>query len=576
MFFKTLARAHVTSAATMLWNLLKAQPEIALFASLALGYLIGSFKVGPIQLGGVCGTLIVALVLGQSGARVSPDTKNIAFAVFIFALGFTGGPQFFANVGRGWRYGILSMVEMVAVLALVLAAVGVLKLDRGTAAGLLAGAATESAVIGTASEAIGRLGLSAVETSRLQANIVTAYSVSYLFGLVTIVLFSSQIAPLLLRVNLRAEAERLWRSLGGDGAMSEGQSSAAPSLVGREVRVEGAAGLSVETLEKRYGNNLVMQSVTRDRSALKVQPSLVLRVGDIVFVGGRRDILVKALPEIGSETARSDGSAIYADTLNVMVTRRDIDGLTVAQVRDRASVKDRRGVFISAVSRLETTIPALSGTALRRGDILTLVGAKEDVNKAAAKLGYVLRATQKTDFVYLGLGIILGIALGRVSVAVGTITIALGTGGGCLLAGLLFGWIRSRYPVIGSLPSAAAQILKDFGLCTFIAAVGLGAGADAIRLIHEYGMALPIAGIVITLVPSLASLFIGRFMLKLEVPMLLGAIAGQQCSTPAISALVGVAGNATPVIGYTITYAISNVLLPLMGPVIVGLAGRVN
>ncbi|SAL16448.1 Aspartate/alanine antiporter [Caballeronia terrestris] len=166
----------------MLWHLLAAQPEIALFASLAIGYLFGSFKIGPIQLGGVCGTLIVALILGQSGARMSPDLKNIAFALFIFALRFTGGPQFFANIGRGWRYGFLSIVEMVVVIGLVLGAVALLRLDPGTAAGLLAGAATESAVVGTASEAIGRLGLSAADTACLQANIVTAYSVSYLSG----------------------------------------------------------------------------------------------------------------------------------------------------------------------------------------------------------------------------------------------------------------------------------------------------------------------------------------------------------------------------------------------------------
>jgi AspT/YidE/YbjL antiporter-like protein len=204
------------------------------------------------------------------------------------------------------------------------------------------------------------------------------------------------------------------------------------------------------------------------------------------------------------------------------------------------------------------------------------MGNKEDVARGAARLGYIIRATQKTDFVFLGLGVLLGIAVGRLSVHAGDIDLTLGTGGGCLLAGLLFGWIRSRYPLIGSLPSAAAQILKDFGLCTFIAAVGLSAGPDALRLVREYGIALPVAGIVITLVPALASLFIGRWLLKLDVPMLLGAIAGQQCSTPAISALVGVTGNATPMIGYTITYALSNVLLPLLGPVIVGLASKLG
>src|SRR5258707_11763277 len=107
----------------MIWNLLASQPEIALFASPALGFFIGSFKLGPIQLGGVCGTLIVALVLGQSGARLSPDLKNIAFALFIFALGFTGGPLFFSNIGRGLRYWLLSVVGLVVVIVLVLGSV---------------------------------------------------------------------------------------------------------------------------------------------------------------------------------------------------------------------------------------------------------------------------------------------------------------------------------------------------------------------------------------------------------------------------------------------------------------------
>ncbi|MDR5770699.1 MULTISPECIES: aspartate-alanine antiporter [unclassified Caballeronia] len=560
----------------MLWTLLKAQPEIALFASLAIGFFIGSFKLGPIQLGGVCGTLIVALILGQSGARISPDLKNIAFALFIFALGFTGGPQFFANVGRGWRYGILSLVEVVVVVALVLLSVRLLRLDPGTAAGLLAGGATESAVIGTASEAIGRLGLPAAEIARLQANIVTAYSVSYLFGLVTIVLFSSQFAPLILRVNLRDEAERVWRKLGGDGALSEGQTLAAPPLAGRELKVTAGAGQSIGDLEKRFGYNISVQRVLRDRSVIKAQPSVILKANDRVMVGGRREAIVEALPAIGEEVFGGGVSDVYVEKVDVMLTARALHGLTLAQARARAAPGEGRGVFVAAVTRLDSTIPALPGTQLHRGDVLTLVGNKEDVARGASKLGYIIRATQKTDFVYLGLGVIAGIAIGRFSAPVGGIDITLGTGGGCLLAGLLFGWIRSRYPVIGSLPSAAAQILKDFGLCTFIAAVGLSAGADALRLIREFGIALPLAGIVITLGPALASLFIGRMLLKLEVPMLLGAIAGQQCSTPAISALVGVTGNATPVIGYTITYAISNVLLPLLGPLVVGLASKLG
>jgi putative transport protein len=558
----------------MIAELLRSQPEIALFASLALGYFIGSFKIGPVQLGGVCGTLIVSLLLGQTGARLAPDLKNIAFALFIFALGFTGGPQFFANVGRGWRYGLLSIVEIVTVLVLVMIAVVVMRLDAGTAAGLLAGAATESAVIGTASEAIGKLGLADTDTVRLQANIVTAYSVSYLFGLITIVLFTSQFAPLLLRVNLREEAERLWHKLGGDGALDEGQRLGAPALVSREFRVGPAAGLAIGALEERYGGNLTVEQVERNGAQLAIDSQLVLAASDIALVVGRREAVVEAARAIGTEVADKRFSAVAGERVDVVLTRRDLEGRTVAQLRQQADPQQGRGVYIAAVTRLESTVPALPGTELHRGDVLTLVGAKADVARGAGRLGYILPPTQKTDFVYLGLGVLVGMAIGRLGGRFGGVSIALGTGGGCLLSGLLFGWIRSRYPLIGSLPSAAAQILKDFGLATFIAAVGLSAGPDAIKLVREYGVALPFVGILMVLVPGLLSLWIGRAFLKLDPPMLLGAIAGQQCSTPAISALVGVAGNSTPVIGYTITYALSNILLPLMGPVVVGLAGK--
>ncbi|WP_321814241.1 MULTISPECIES: aspartate-alanine antiporter [unclassified Paraburkholderia] len=558
----------------MIVELLKSQPEIALFVSLALGYLIGSIRFGPISLGGVCGTLIVALVLGQTGARIAPDLKNVAFALFIFALGFTGGPQFFANVGRGWRYGLLSIVEIVSVMTLVMIAVVLMKLDAGTAAGLLAGAATESAVIGTASEAIAKLGLSDTQVSTMQAHIVTAYSVSYLFGLITIVLFTSQIAPIIMRVNLRDEAARLFRKLGGDGVLDDGQRLALPPLVGRAFDVGQAAGMQVSAFEARFGNNITIEQVLRASRQIETNAQFVLQPGDVVLIAGRREAMVDASALLGGEVSGEGFTKLLAHRVDVMLTRRDANGLTLAQLRERAAPEDARGIYVSAITRLDTTVPALPGAVVHRGDVLTLVGAPADVSRGVKRLGYVIQQTQKTDFVYLGLGVLVGMMIGRFGVNVGGVALVLGTGGGCLLSGLFFGWLRSHFPVVGSLPSAAAQVLKDFGLATFIAAVGLSAGPDAIKLVREYGLALPLAGILMVLVPGLLSLWIGRMFLKLEAPMLLGAIAGQQCSTPAISALVGVTGNSTPVIGYTITYALSNILLPLMGPVVVGLATK--
>ncbi|BDB25292.1 aspartate-alanine antiporter [Cupriavidus sp. P-10] len=557
----------------MLSALLAGQPEIALFLALAVGHAIGAIRFGPFQLGGICGTLIAALVIGQSGAHLDNDVKNVAFAVFIFALGFTGGPQFFANVGREWRIGLLSLVEAFVLLALLAIAVPLLRLDQGTAAGLLAGAATESAVIGTASEAIARLGIPAEQVRVLQTNIVTAYSVTYLFGLVSIVLLTSQLAPWLLRVNLRESAAQLWQKLGGENDMGADQRSALPLLVGRLLRVEHLAGKTVIEAERTVQLGVTIRRIRRGDNTFRPAPEEILRVGDVILAVGRRDAMVDFARNVGTELPDEPGMDAVQAEQEVLLTRKEVAGLSLARLRQVADVGLARGVYIQRITRMEHRIPTLASTVLRRGDVLTLSGPQEAVQRVVPELGYVVTPTVKTDFVFLGIGVLLGMLLGGFSVKVGQADLTLGTGGGCLVSGLIFGWLRARAPVVGSLPSPAAEILKDFGLATFIAAVGLSAGPDAVKLVREYGLILPVAGILVSIVPAAVSLAIGHWWLKLETPILLGAVAGQHCSTPTIMALTNAAGNGTPVIGYTITYAISNVLLPLLGPIAVAMAG---
>ena len=246
-------------------------PEMALFLSLAVGYAIGAVKLGPVQLGGVCGTLIVALILGQTGVRLDPDLKNIAFALFIFALGFTGGPQFFANIRQGWRFGILSLVEVVVVMTVVLGATALLNLNPGAAAGLLAGSATESAVIGTAAEAVTHLPISAEEAVALQGQIATAYSVTYLVGLITIVLFTSQFAPLLMRIDLKKEAAALAQRMGESEATAAAQ--AMPELVGRAYLVGPAAGTTVGEFEAALGHNATIERIASGGAVRAAPPA---------------------------------------------------------------------------------------------------------------------------------------------------------------------------------------------------------------------------------------------------------------------------------------------------------------
>ncbi|CCH30922.1 aspartate-alanine antiporter [Actinosynnema sp. NPDC047251] len=543
-------------------DLLQATPEIALFVCLALGYLVGKLRVGPIQLGGICGTLIVALVVGLLGVSLNDQVRTIAFALFIFALGFSGGPQFFANLNRsGLKLGVLSLVEAVTVVALVLTLASALDLDVGTATGILAGAATESAVVGTATEAIGKLDLPSQTAAALQGNVATAYTVCYLFGLITIVLFTSGLAPALMKVNLRDSSRALLHKLGGDDA-DENTTPALPGLVGRAYQVDQAAGRTVAEVERSLPGQATVQRVSRDGSDPTPGPDLVLAAGDVIVVVGERAALVEAENVIGVERTLPENKAAL-ETREVVMT---------APEQPLKALRSH-GVFLTSLSRSEHRMPLTDSTPVKRGDVLTVVGSPSDVEDATKRIGYAVPRTITTDFVYLGLGVTLGMLIGKLTLHLGSVPLSLGTGGGALLSGLVFGWFRSRHRAVGSFPPAAATLTKDLGLATFIAATGLAAAPQAGPLLKQYGALLPFAGIGMVLIPALLSLYLGRRLLKIEPPILVGAIAGQQCSTPAISAVTGVTGNSVPLIGYTVTYAISSILLPLTGPIVVGLIG---
>ncbi|MFJ8953152.1 aspartate-alanine antiporter [Streptomyces sp. NPDC102381] len=557
-------------------GVLKDHPELVLFVSLALGYLVGKLRVGPLTLGGICGTLIVSLLLGAwTKAHVSDDVKTVFFALFIFALGYMAGPQFFRNLNKkSLRFFVLCGIELVCVIGIALGLASWFDLDVGTASGILAGAATESAVVGTATESIGKLSnLTAAQITEYQGNVATAYTVCYLFGLITIVLYTSQIMPMMMRINLRDAARELWERTRSKGSLEADERPALPGMVGRTYLVTTADGRTVGDLQSSLGERVTVESVKRGSKVLAVAPGLELTLSDLVLLVGRRANVIDAGRVIGPETPGVPGLDSPLASREVSVTDKALDGKSVDELQKAYPEFYKDGVYVTDITRGDQDMPANGDTVLHRGDVVTLVGARSGLNKLVARIGSVVK-NDATDFIYLGLGIAAGSLLGQVVVKFGDIPMSLGTGGGCLISGLLFGWFRSRSQTFGAFPPQAASTIKDMGLAVFIACTGLVSGPQAWPLIKEYGALLPFAGIAMVLIPATISLFVGRKLLKIEKPLLIGAIAGQQCSTPAITAVTQVAQSSVPMLGYTITYALSNFLLPLTGPVLVGILGN--
>ncbi|MFI5868332.1 aspartate-alanine antiporter [Streptomyces sp. NPDC051546] len=558
-------------------GVLRGHPELALFLCLAFGYLVGKLRVGPIALGGICGTLIVSLLLGAwAGIEVEEDVKSVFFALFIFALGYLAGPQFFANLNRrSLRFLTLCLIELLCVLGIAWLLAETFDLDVGTASGILAGAATESAVVGTATEAIGNLpGLSADQISLYQGHVATAYTVCYLFGLITIVIYTSQIMPMLLRIDLRDASRELWERMRGGivPGLGDDEREALPGLVGRTYLVTRADGRSIGDLEASFEGRITVEAVKRGSKTLTPDPGLVLVLSDLILIVGRRTNLIGAAHVIGPETPGIPGVDTPLASVQVAITDASAAGRTIRAVQAANPAFVDNGVYVTEVLRVEQRLPASPDTVLERGDVVTLVGARAGLDRVVAKIGTIAR-NDATDFIYLGLGISAGSLLGQLVIPLGAAALSLGTGGGCLVSGLLFGWFRSRWQTFGAFPPQAATTIKDMGLAVFIACTGLTAGPQAWPLLKEYGALLPLAGIAMVLVPATLSLLIGHKFLKIEKPLLIGAIAGQQCSTPAITAVTQTAASSVPMLGYTITYALSNFLLPLTGPILVGILG---
>jgi aspartate-alanine antiporter len=556
----------------LLKQILKSEPELALFIALFAGHALGRVKIKGFSLGGVAGSLIVALLIGQLDVSLPDALKAVCFALFIYSVGFKSGPEFFGGLNRSsLKLVISSVVQCIAALVTLLVLARVCSLGRGFAAGIGAGALTQTAMMGTAGDALTRLGLPADQVAQLTSQMAVGFAITYVFGTVGVILFVRTVAPKLLGVDVKKAARELEIELSAGGQVTRpGYITPYVPVVGRafEVTAGKAAKKTVAELESRFDRASV-ERIVRGEEAMERSPDFVLEAGDIVGVSGRLSSVVAAGAMIGDEVESKEALSFPVKVVSAVITEKRIAGKTLLQIRNSFSEEDKQGVYVVSFKRQGLPMPLLLKTQVRRGDVIELAGRPGDVDRLASAVGHPESPEGKSDLAYHALAIVLGTLFGLLSVKVGGIPVTLGVGGGVLVSGLCFGWVHTRYPVFGAMPQPAQWILSEFGLSAFAAVIGLSAGSKAVAAIQQQGVTLLIAGAVVTLVPMFVALFFGRFVLKLHPVVLLGALCGGQTVAAALSAVNEETNSMTPVLGFTVTYAISNVLLAVWGPVIV-------
>ena len=549
-------------------DLLSENAFLLIFTVIGLGYLVGNIRIAGIQAGPVIGVLLVGLVFGHLGFSAPAGASSFGFALFIFSVGIQAGPTFFsAFAADGLKYVTLAFVVAGTAVALTLGLTQLLDLEYGFSAGLLAGALTSTPTLAGAQDAVNS-GIAAlpdgISANKVLENISVGYAITYIFGTVGMIL-AVRFFPRIAGIDLPAEAAQLARERGLKRGRRRGIGGKLPIV--RAYRVsERVVGKTVAQVQAEAGDvqGKVLR-VKRGNKLLDGTPDLVFEKGDIAS-------FIAALNVHERAREGNDSDVLDPDLLNYQVTTQEIivaDTKVVGKTLKDLDMPQQFGCFATGLTRASIDLPLDSALPLQKGDRLDVVGEKSNLNRLAESIGFVEKDVEETDLATFAFGMIGGTLLGLITIALGNLSIGLGTAGGLLIVGIIIGYLGSVMPTFGRVPAPARYVLMELGLMLFMSGVGLNAGGGVVEALTSVGPLIIVSGILVTLVPALVAYLVGRRLLHMNPALLLGSITGAMTSTPALNVVTEAARSGVPALGYAGTYTFANVLLTFAGALMV-------
>lgn len=554
------------------FNYLGANPFILLFLTVGLAIWIGRQSIAGYGLGMVaaaiivgCGLSVWASVYGVK-LELNNFTKSMFYYLFMYGVGLRVGPSFVNSLGGdGLRFTGLAVVSCVIGLALVVAGAQLLDLPPGAAGGILAGSQTMSAAIGSAEEAVnaGVVALPPGTTpEQVSSMIALSYGITYIWGTVGIILITKYL-PTWWGVDARAAARDYEVKHGVASGDAPALSAWSPGGV-RAYRLENSEwdGKPIGALLRANPEYRVV-NVVRKGDKLGVSDDLVLQLGDVVALGGRRETMTEKMGLIGPEVSDRQALDIPLDQAEILVTNRDMLKLTHRELR---ALPDVNQIQLVKLERGGVTLPIGTDTVLQRMDVLTLVGLKDAVSRVGALFGRVVRPSTATDLLTLSIGMVLGFLIGAIQFPAFGASIGLGNAGGLLVSGVIISSLSSRLRFFGNTPNAARNVLEDLGLVVFVAIVGINAGNSLLtQLTGLLAVKIFLVGFIACSVPPVIVWAIGYHVFKMNPAVLMGGVAGARShSGPCREAAVEIQSN-VPWIGFPVAYAVSGVLLTVFG-----------
>lgn len=548
---------------------LRQHPLIPIFLTLGLGFWLGKVKIKGFALGSVAATLIVGVIIGQMKIAVPDILKNVFFLFFLFSVGYGVGPQFFRSMrGPGLKMAAFSVVGALVCAGIVIAASYLMGYDTAIATGLFAGSQTVSACLGMVSDTVKELPMDDNARASMLALIPACYAVTYIFGTVGSAWFLSTIAPKMMggMDKVKEDVARIEQLMDkGNEITDPGIIPARRPVIFRAFKAESdffdtpRSASEIHDYYQKAGVRLLVERARINGKVMNPSKYNLISKGDEVVLGGRAEVLVALKDAPGKEVYDPELLNFGAEKTPVTISSKGkADGITLEKLR---SFPEMERVIVSSIKRTGMTIPVLAQTELHAGDILTLVGWPQDVAVAASVIGYADPASDSTDMVFVGLGIALGCIIGALSIKINGIPMSLGMSVGALISGLSLGWLRTRRPIFGHIPSSVLWIFNNLGVNMFIAILGLVAGGALIQGLKTAGPLILLVGALLTIIGLIINIFIARKLFRFSTPVTLGCVAGARLSVASIGAIQNVLQSDVPNLGYTVTYAVANIAL---------------
>ena len=518
---------------------------------IAAGVWLGKRKIFGVSLG-VTFVLFVGIFVGHFteyfsiNKQVLDFAKELGLILFVYSIGLQVGPGFFSSFKKGgMTLNLLALGIIFLNIATVITIYFTTNARMEDLVGVLSGAVTNTPGLGAAQQALDQLGKSADIASTS-----AGYAAAYPLGVVGIIL-SMIILKKIFKISTTAESKKI-----------EEENEAAvlkPIIMSLQVENKMLDGKTLRQIIDFLGRDFVISRIKKGEDGEVIIPNstTVINKGDyMILVLSPTD--EEAVEAFIGQKVEMDWDAIDAPVVSrrILVTKPEYNGRSIS------SLKLHAGFLLNAtrVNRAGMDLVAAPNLKLQMGDRITVVGKLEDINRLADRMGNSMKRLNEPNMITIFVGIFLGIVLGSIPIQFPGMSTAmkLGLAGGPLIAAILIGRFGYKLKLITYTSTSSSLMLREIGICLFLASVGFSAGGSFVdTIVSGDGLWWVLWGFLITTLPLLIIGTIARAKFKINYCSLMGLMSGSMTDPPALAYANKTANNDAPAVAYSTVYPLT-------------------